>query len=139
MTVLYLKRVGNALLPDGDESVSALSAIPFCKSLKAEIKQPRNPAFHRLFFSICRRIGDGVGCSEEQIATVFKLATGHYDIIRSKRHGELKIPKSISFAAMDDTKFREFFDKCIVVAFEEWGIERAALADLIDCKTEQRA
>ncbi len=138
MTTLFLKRVGFYLVPDGDESVSALSSLPFGKSFKAEVKQPRNPAFHRLFFSICRRIGDGVGCNEEQIATVFKLATGHYEVIKSKRHGELKIPRSISFAQMDNTAFREFFDKCVVVAFEEWHIEREALADLIDGPTEKR-
>jgi hypothetical protein len=138
MTKMFLRRVGNTLVPDGEESVSAMSTLPFNKSFMAEVKQPRNPAFHRLFFSVCRRIGDGVGCNEEQIASVFKLATGHYEIIKSKRHGELKIPKSISFAQMDNTKFREFFDKCLVTAFEEWRIEPESLADLIDPKTEAR-
>lgn len=138
MTKLFLRRVGNTLIPDGEESVSALAGLQFGKSFMAEVKQPRNPAFHRLYFSICKRIGDGTGHDAEQISTVFKLATGHYDSIRSKSYGELKIPKSISFARMDNTTFREFFDKCIVVAFEQWGVERESLADLIDPKTEAR-
>lgn len=139
MTTLFVRRIGNVLVADGDESISALSAIPFGKSLKAEIKQPRNSAFHRLFFAVCKRIGDGVGKDAEQIATVFKLATGHYDVIHSKTYGELKIPRSISFAKMEETDFRKFYEKCIVVAFEEWRIEPEALADLINPKTEMRA
>lgn len=131
MTTLYLKRVGFYLVPDGEESVSALAMLPFNKSFKAEVKQPRNPAFHRLFFAICKRIGDGVGHDAEQIATVFKLATGHYDTIKSKRHGELKIPKSISFAQMDQTSFSEFFEKCVLICYDEWGIPADALADLL--------
>ena len=138
MTVLYLRRVGNALHADGDESVCELLKLPFNKSLKAEVRQPRNPAFHRLYFSLCSRIGDGVGADAESISTVFKFATGHYDILKTKSYGEVKIPKSISFAKMDNTSFREFFDRCLVVAFENWGLDATAFSDLLDSKTERR-
>lgn len=138
MAKLFLKRVGYYLMPDGEESVSALSSLPFGKSFQADIKQPRNIQHHRLFFAICKRIGDGIGRDAEQIATVFKLATGHYETIRSKKHGELRIPKSISFSSMGQDDFRTFFDACVEVALSEWGIEPSALADLIDPKTEMR-
>jgi hypothetical protein len=138
MATLFLKRVGFYLVPDGDESVSALSSLPFGKSLKAEVKQPRNPAFHRLYFALCKRIADGVGRDAEEISTVFKFATGHVDQIHSKTYGYIKIPKSISFAKLDETAFREFFNACVAVALDEWGIEPEALSDLIDPKTEIR-
>lgn len=138
MTTLFLKRVGFYLVPDGDESVSALSLLPFGKSFMAEVKQPRNLQHHKLFFALCKRIGDGVGTNSDSIATVFKLATGHYDTIRSKVHGELKIPKSISFSKMDQTGFRTFFDACVETALTEWGIDADVLADLVDQKTERR-
>lgn len=139
MAKLFLKRVGFYLVPDGDESVSALAGLPLGKSFMAEVKQPRNVQHHRLFWAVCKRIGDGVGRDAEQIATVFKLATGHYEVIRSKHHGELRIPKSISFGRMGQDEFREFFDRCVAVALSEWGIEPEALADLIDPKTERRS
>lgn len=139
MAKLFLKRVGFYLVPDGDESVSALAGLPFGKSFMAEVKQPRNVQHHRLFFAICKRIGDGIGRDAEQIVTIFKLATGHYETIRSKNHGELRIPKSIAFGNMSQDDFRIFFDRCVVVALEEWGIEPEALADLIDSKTERRS
>ena len=139
MTTIYLRRVGNALAPDGDESISAFSALPFAKLLKCKVWQPRNIRAHRLFFAVCRRIGDGIGRDEEQIATVFKLAAGHYETIHSKSYGEIRVPKSIAFDKMDETKFSEFMQKCFEVALQEWGIPPESLADLIDSKTEIRA
>lgn len=139
MTTLFLRRVGNTLAPDGDESVSELLSLPFGKSFKAEVKLPRNPRFHRLYFALCKRIGDGIGKDAEQISTVFKYATGHYDTMRTKSYGEVKVPKSISFAKLDETAFRKFFDACVATALTEWGIEADALADLLDPKTEVRA
>lgn len=137
MTALYVKRVGNTLVPDGDESVSAITSVPFGKSLKAEIKMQRNVQHHRLFFAMCKRIGDGCGIDAEKIATVFKIATDHYDVVVSKRHGEIRVPKSISFAKMDQTQFREFFERCVQTAYNEWRIDPADLADLLEPKTEK--
>jgi len=114
-------------------------SLPFNKSLRIEVRQPRNPAFHRLFFALCKRIGDGIGKDTEQIATVFKYATGHYDAFKTKTYGEVKVPRSISFAKLDETAFRVFFDRCVEVALTEWGIDAASLADLLDPKTEMRA
>lgn len=139
MTILYVRRVGNALFPDGDESICQLAKVPFGKALKAEVKQPRNGAFHRLYFALCNRIADGIGSEAESVSTVFKMATNHVDVIRTKSYGDVKVPRSISFAKMDETAFREFFDRCIKVAFEQWGLEATAFADLLDQKTERRA
>lgn len=139
MSILFLRRVGNVLHAEGDESVCELLKLPMNKSLRCEVKMPRNPRFHALYFALCARIANGIGSDAETISTVFKYSTGHYDIIRSKKHGELKVPKSISFAKLDNTSFGEFFEKCVQVAFVEWGLDAAAFADLLDPKTEKRA
>jgi hypothetical protein len=138
MSILFLIRVGNTLHGLGDESVCELLKLPMNKPLRCEVKMPRNPRFHALYFALCARIANGIGSDAETISTVFKYSTGHYDIIRSKKHGELKVPKSISFAKMDNTVFREFFDKCLVAAFSEWGLDASAFADLLDQRTEKR-
>lgn len=138
MTMLYLKRAGNALFPDGDEAICEMAKLPFGKTLRAEVKQPRNPRFHRLYWALCARIANGVGRDAEEISTVFKFATGHVGQIHSKTYGYIKVPRSISFAKLDNAGFREFFDHCVLVAFTEWGLEAEAFADLLDQKTEQR-
>lgn len=132
MAEIWMRRVGNALFPDGDESIAELTKLPFGKSMRVTTKLPRNARFHRLYFAVCARIAGGVGQTSENISDVLKIATGHYTTIKSKTHGEIRIPKSIAFQAMTQTDFNDFYERCLVVIFSEWGIERAALSDLID-------
>lgn len=136
MTTLWLRRVGNSLFPDGDESIAELSKIAFDKSLRCEVKQPRNSQHHKLFWSVCARVASGIGAESDAVCDVLKIATGHYTLIRSKSYGEIKLPKSISFAKMDQTQFRTFFDKCMETIFTEWGIDRNAFSDLLDMHGE---
>lgn len=138
MAELFVRRVGAALWPDGDESVVEFNKIPFGKSLKAEVKQPRNPRYHRWFFAICGRIAGGIGSDAETVANVFKFATGHVEVVKTKTYGDVRIPKSISFAKMDDISFHEFVEKCIQCAYQEWQIDPADLADLLAPQETQR-
>lgn len=136
MADLWLKRVGMALVPDGDESIAAFSKLPFNKSLHAEVKQPRNGAHHRLFWSIVHRIAEGIGKNSEEVCDVLKVGTGHCTWVQTKSYGKIPLPKSISFASMDQAAFSEFYDKALIVIFSEWGIDREAFADLIADKRE---
>lgn len=139
MSIFYIRRVGNVLHAAGDESLIELGKLPFGRSLRAEIKQPRNPAFHRLFWALCSRIASGIGAEPDSIASIFKLATGHFETVRTKSYGDMKIPKSISFANLDEVGFRSFFDRCLIVAWQEWKLDPADFADMLDPKTEKRA
>lgn len=138
MSVFYVRRVGNMLAGADDESTCELLKLPFTKPLRAEVKQPRNPAFHRLYWALCARIASGIGVEAESISSIFKLATGHTETIRTKSYGDVKIPKSISFASLDEMGFREFFNRCLEVAWTEWKLNPEAFSDMLDQKTEQR-
>lgn len=117
------------LRPYGADSATALGKIPFGKVIRVDVKQPRNGAHHRLFWTLCARIGDAVGCEHEDIAFLLKIRTGHVRHIKTKR-GMEEVPKSISFAAMDQTQFAAFFDKAVWVIESEFGIVRA---DILEC------
>lgn len=119
------------LLPDGDESIAEFSKFPFGRSLRCEVKQPRNASHHRLYWALCARIAGGLGVDSENISDVLKLATGHYTTIRSKSMGEIRLPKSIAFAQMDQQAFAKFFEECVRVIYAEWGIDPAAVEDLL--------
>ena len=143
MTILFVRRVGNSLQADGADSFDELLKLPFNTPLKAEVKQSRNLQHHKLFWSLCTRIGAAVGAEPENIADLLKIEGGHCTIIRSKKHGELRLPRSISFASMSQTEFSAFFETCVRTIYENWGIERtdvlASVADLLAPKTEQHA
>lgn len=140
--IIWLKRVGNSLIADGNDSAAEFAKIPFGKVLRAEVKQPRNTAHHRLYWGLCHRIAAAIGSYPENVSDMLKIETGHCDIVRSKKYGEVRLPKSIAFASMDQSAFNEFFERCVIVIYSEWGIARDdvmnAVSDLLAPKTEKR-
>lgn len=131
MSDFWCERIGGALRPTDQESLEEFSKLPSGKPLHVEVKQPRNAAHHRLFWALCARIAEARGVTAENIADVLKIATGHFTLVRTKSYGEIHIPKSISFAKMDQTEFRMFFERCVLVVYEEWKIEPEMVADLL--------
>lgn len=130
MSDFWAIREGMALRPFGSESASALGKLAFGKVVHVSVKQPRNGAHHRLFWTLCARIGDAVGCEHEDVAFLLKLRTGHVRRIKTKT-GVEEIPLSISFAKMDQTAFSAFFDKCVNVIYTEFGIARADILEAV--------
>ena len=135
MSDFWAVRHGDNLRIADVESAVAFSRLPIGKALHIEVRQPRNGAHHRLYWALCHRIANAIGSTSENVSDLLKIATGHCNIVKSKTYGEVRLPKSISFAAMDQSDFREFFERCIVVICTEWGMERAdvlaAVEDLL--------
>lgn len=135
MSDFWAIREGMVLRPYGSESAALLGKIPFGTPIYVSAKQPRNGRHHRLFWTLCARIGDAVGCEHEDVAFLLKLRTGHVRRIHTKK-GIEEIPLSISFAKMDQTAFKAFFDKCVIVINTEFGIAvpdvLEAVKDLLD-------
>lgn len=134
----WAKKIGNGLYPDGDESLAAFGDLPPDKSLHVTvIDHKRSGPQHRLYWSVVRRVASGVGLEPENVSDLLKLATGHYDAVQTKHYGEVKLPKSISFAAMGGAEFTQFFQKCLDTIFAEWGIDEGVFSDLL-VPTERR-
>jgi hypothetical protein len=94
---------------------------------KCDIRRARNPDHHRKGFALIKLIFD----SQEKYRTIedllveLKLQTGWYrEHIRS--NGELiYVPKSISFADMDQLEFEAFYETLIDVAIQHYGLKEA--------------
>jgi hypothetical protein len=132
VTRLFLKRVGNALYPDGDESVEALSHMPFGKTLRGEVDQPRSVKHMRLFFALCSRIAKGIGKPTEFVERAFKIETGHFDHYRLASGRDVMVLGSIAFHRMDQVAFKEFWERCIQIMYEKWQIDPASVNDLLE-------
>lgn len=129
MPDFFAIREGMTLRAYGAESAAVFGKLPLGKMVHVEVKQPRNGAHLRLYWTLCHRIGDALGMEAEDISDVLKLRTGHIREIKTRR-GVETVPKSISFAAMDQGAFSKFFDKCVTVITTEWGIARE---DVLEC------
>lgn len=138
MSILWVRRVGNQLHPADDDSIAMMSHIPFGKVLRAEVKATRNGPKHRLWWAVCHRIANAIGTDPGAVADLLKIESGHCTTIKSKKYGMLHLPKSISWAKMEDGEFNDFFEKCVRIIQSEWGIARQdvldSVADLLDPK-----
>lgn len=137
MTVLFVKRIGNTIVPDGDESVAVFADIPFGKVLRCELKQPRNLLHHKLFWALCARIGKGIGQDAEWVERAFKVETGHFDFYKY-RGRESMVLRSIAFHNMDQIAFRAFFEQCVEIMYHVWKIDPASVADLLVPEESQK-
>ena len=133
MSVLWLRRVGDTLVPDSTEAAADFSRLPPGRPLKTVVTCPRNGKHHRLYWLICKRIANAVGTESDVISDMLKIATGHCRIVKSKTMGVLKLPKSIAWSAMDQQDFNGFFDRVMLAIKENWGGEALeAIADLVE-------
>lgn len=135
MSEFFVSRKGDGLIAHTIEDAAAISRLPFGKPIKVTAVTPRNGRFAALYWVMCTRIGNAIGFEAEIVSDTLKIATGHCETIKSKTYGTLYLPSSISFAKMDESSFRAFFEKCLIVIFNEWSIDRKdvleAVADLL--------
>ena len=107
-----------------------LSKIGAGEIVKAEIKRPRNVRFHRKLFAMLTIILNNQDHyrSVEDLLDVAKLRIGHVRVIQTKQ-GEVRIPASISFSALDDHEFGKIYNRICDWVCEEVlpGLRRADL------------
>ena len=132
VTQIWLKRVGNALYPDGDASIDALSLLPFGRPLRGEIDQPRNLKHHKLFFALCARIAKGIGKDAEFVERAFKIETGHFAHYTLANGRDVVVLGSIAFHKFDQVAFDAFWKECLDIMYRIWRIDPKAVADLIE-------
>lgn len=131
MRDLWAVRRGNTLVPADIESGAVLARIPIGKPIRIHATKERNGAHHRLYWVMCQRIGAAIGQDADVVSDVLKIATGHCTTVKTKTHGWMRLPRSISWAQMDQTEFGKFYDRCIVVICEEFGLARPEVLDAV--------
>ena len=124
-------REGMALRPFGAESATVFGKLPFGKVVHVEVRQPRNGPHHRLYWVLCKRIADAVGCEDEDISYILKKRTGHVKQIKTRSGAEERV-LSIAWAKMDQIAFDKFWDKCLHVIETEFGIVRPDVLAVVD-------
>lgn len=119
VAVLATKKFG-ALRPADAQAEEALADIPDGETVRLEITRPskRSIRHHRLFFSLLHVTAEQTDLSVEQLLIWCKVATGHADAIRDRDGRLTPIPRSISFAKMDQREFNTFFDRAVTAILE---------------------
>jgi len=135
-TLLMVKRLGS-LHPYDDEGVEALKKIGPTQIVKITYSRPRNLRFHCKFFAMLKIILDNQDHykSTDDLLDVCKLRIGHVTVIQTPQ-GEERVPKSISFASMDETEFGKFYDRAVFWVASEVipGLNRQHLNDEVEAE-----
>lgn len=136
---IYMIRAGDNFRPLSQTDLENMHRVKEGQIIYVDYKKPRNPLFHNKFMSMVRVVYSNQEKYREfeQVLNVFKVETGHCDTMYIDHDGaqlEVRVPKSISFAAMDEIQFNEFYDKAVEFALSEFlpTVTKAQLEEYVN-------
>lgn len=107
-----------ALRPADDASAEIIKGLGQGELVKVDVTRPRNLGHHRLFWALMSLLHQNLPDDKraeyptiKRLVTFFKIATGHVETFLIDGR-EITVPLSISFAAMDEIAFSQFFNQC---------------------------
>jgi hypothetical protein len=146
--VILRKRFARAgevgLFPVDDDGLDVLARIKHDRDVGCDVIQRRNPRHHRLYWAIVCFLQMHAprfeNASRDQIHVAVKLATGLVDTYVDQVTGEVSlVPRSIAWAAMDQSEFAPWFDDACRVVANRWmpagttpDVVRAELIEMVD-------
>jgi hypothetical protein len=117
MTEIVMRRRGSALIPVMEVDVEVIASIPEGKDVFVSPKHRRNPRHHRLAWALAEKLAEMVGFPDREDAMDFlKIKARHVKTIMDPRTGQIEVvPKSISWASLDQRAFGRIFNRMVWV------------------------
>lgn len=127
--VFLTKAQGGKLIAASEGDYALLKGYKVGDVIKAKISKPRNGGHHRKAWALINLIFENQGQYKgvADLMVEIKLKTGHYTEHLTTKGALIYVPKSISFASMEQDTFEVWYNKLIDVALQNW----------FDGKTEQ--
>jgi len=118
-------RSGNALYPEMDMDVRALDGIANGQRVRVVVKEFRNAARLRLYWTVLHRVVEATECAPtaEHLHQAIKLELGFATPVLLSNNMKVLVPDSISFDAMDEATFMAFFDRATQFLSSTYGID----------------
>lgn len=119
----------HGLVPYGDEDYEEKKRLKDGETYSVEIKVARNLDFHRKYFAMISYAWDFLNEAEtatfrtkDNFRKYLEISAGHCEVIYHPRLQEfVEIPKSISFAKMDNAEFDDLYQRVKDVVFSLIG------------------
>lgn len=126
---LLVVNTPRGLVPLGDDDYEEKKKLKLGQTYSVEVKVVRNVDFHRKYFALIAYAWEFLDEQEtkrfkdkENFRKYIEIAAGHCDVIFHPRLQEfVEIPKSISFAKMDNTAFSDLYGRVKDVIFSIIG------------------
>lgn len=138
-TDLIMRRGLSGLMPATAQAEEAIRELPIGADFKVTVKRGRNIQHHKLYWALVSLIHQNQSryMTVENVSDALKIMVGHCEMMQLRNGQEIRVPKSISFAKMDQTEFNKFFEriKTLVITQILPGVTKAQLeheiADMI--------
>jgi len=130
----------NHLIPTDEYSLEKVKKIKLDDPRLIKITKPRNVGFHQKFFVLLNTIFEIQNMFDDKKAFRhwITMKAGFWTKTMTPTGNYLYMPKSISFAKMDEFEFQKLYDEVIKVALEHpklcGGIQKADLLQEIQSK-----
>ena len=109
------RRTVEGFVPADDGSQDFFAKTKLGQLVTLTPKRARGLSYHRLFFAMLRLVSENSNphISEAAALHFAKMVTGTGEFVTDSRGREVFVPGSISFAAMDQSAFKEFVQTAI--------------------------
>ena len=122
MKLFFFKSQGGVLIPADSECIDNMQKVKNGDTIMVEYKPKRNYQFHKKAFALLNLVLQNQNryTNINDLLVEFKLKAGHYQEHLTTKGKIIYIPKSISFAEMDELEFGEIYNKFIDIALRDF-------------------
>lgn len=136
---VFLYKQNEAFHPADDDQREKLKRIKERDLVEVELKKPRNIKFHRKYFALLNTIFEQQEkyTNRNHFRTDLQIRAGHYDEHITDQGEVIYMPKSISFASMDEHAFSDLYNNVLDICLRAY-LPDGYSADDINKMVEQR-
>lgn len=131
-TDVYMRIVPGGAMALNSAEASKLDDL-VGQEVRAMISRPRNLAFHKKYFALLKT-GHDIARTElnlEQFRLYVQAGAGYCEFLEGK-DGLIAIPKSISFASMDEIDFQRLYNDVLNFICETWGLDEGQINAIVE-------
>lgn len=131
MKITLVKQLNNTFKIAHDSDYEKAKKIKVGEPYEFEYKQVRNLKFHKKFFALMNLLfqNQEIYNNMDHLRKDLTVESGYYDL-RVNIHGEeVREAKSISFAAMSEDEFSEFYNVVLDTIVKYFNFEKQEIID----------
>ena len=119
---LFLINTPTGLKPVYPSDYDEKKKLKIGETYRAKIVVPRNYKFHKKFFALLNMALENTDKYDtlDSLLIEVKLKLGHYKLHVTTKGKPQYIPKSISFAKMDQVEFEKFYDRTVDIVLKHF-------------------
>ena len=134
MKIHLIKTLNGSFKPAYDSDLENAKKMPLNEPIEFNYTKKRNVKFHRKFFALINMVYQNQERYNniEHLRKDLIIESGYYDVRHNLDGVEIYEAKSISFAAMDDTEFSNFYSAVIDVIVKYFNFGKQDILDNIE-------